>query len=107
MLLIRTVLFVVCVFLPAGLRAATDSDALLARLVRQGQVSDFAGVFNEAARTNLESVLVAQRARHGVDVVTAVRSFPGVFVAGFGGFAPRTGYFKADTGADKAPTVSF
>jgi len=37
---------------------------------------------------------------------TAIRSFPGNIIAGFGGFQQK-GYFKAAEGSDKAPTVQF
>src|ERR1700749_3820286 len=37
---------------------------------------------------------------------TKVRSFPSNIVAGIGGFTPK-GYFQAEAGSDKAPTVKF
>jgi len=38
---------------------------------------------------------------------TTIRQFPGVLVAGMGGFTPSDAYFEAEKGAAKAPKVEF
>src|ERR1700759_5694304 len=40
------------------------------------------------------------------DYDSKIRSFPANIVAGIGGFTPK-GYFQAEAGSDKAPTVKF
>jgi LemA protein len=40
------------------------------------------------------------------DFNSKIRSFPANIIAGIGGFTPK-GYFQADAGSDKAPTVKF
>jgi LemA protein len=40
------------------------------------------------------------------DYNSKIRSFPSNLIAGIGGFTPK-GYFQAEAGSDKAPTVKF
>jgi LemA protein len=40
------------------------------------------------------------------DYNSKIRAFPSNIIAGIGGFTPK-GYFQADAGAEKAPTVKF
>lgn len=63
----------------------------------------------QAELSGTENRISVERDRYNEAVAeynTAVRSFPGSFVAGFKGMTPKES-FKAEAGAEKAPKVKF
>jgi LemA protein len=99
----------------ARIQAASQLDGVMGRLMMVAESypqlkadANFRALQDELTGTENRINVERQRYNDTIrDYNTTVRSFPGVVFAKIGGFAPRTGYFKAEAGADKAPTVSF
>lgn len=65
-------------------RAGMASDALLAQLQPTGYLNDFAGLFDEASRTKLETFLAELKARTGAEVaVVTVKNLDGGVIDDF------------------------
>ena len=70
--------------------------------------ANFRSLQDELAGTENRVSVERQRYNSAIQTYnTAVRKFPGNVLAGMFGLNIRTGYFKADEGAAKAPTVQF
>ena len=61
-------LAVLVIVVGLAFRAAADSDSLLASLQPKGHVSDFAGVFDSAARDSLEQHLLSVKNQTGAEI---------------------------------------
>lgn len=99
----------------ARVQAAGQLDAGLGRLIAVAENypqlkadANFRALQDELAGTENRISVERQRYNSAIqDYNTAVRRFPGNMLAGMFGLTARTGYFKADDGAAKAPTVQF
>ncbi|MBU1693678.1 MAG: TPM domain-containing protein [Verrucomicrobia bacterium] len=70
--------WIILALVAAAFHAATASEALLNGLQPQGFVSDYAGSFEEAARTNLESYLQDVKRQTGAEIaVVTLKSLDG------------------------------
>lgn len=99
----------------ARVQAAGQLDVGLGRLIAVAENypqlkadANFRGLQDELAGTENRIAVERQRYNSAIqDYNTAVRKFPGNILAGMFGLSTRTGYFKADDGAAKAPAVQF